>query len=200
MVFINIILATNNNNKKLEFNRILNPLGYNICALADEGIDIEIDETGTTFEDNAIIKARSIYDIKRCPIISDDSGLEVDYLDGRPGVYSARYGGDKLSDNQRCELLLKELRDVPFEKRTARFVCVICYIDSSGDLKTFFGKCEGKIGFELKGSNGFGYDNVFLFSDDTSKSFAEIDGKTKDFYSHRSKASKKLIEYLNFVK
>ena len=188
-----VILASNNKGKIAELKEILSPLGYEIISQSEAGFNFSAEETGTTFEENAKIKAKAIYDKCKMPVIADDSGLEVDALDKRPGVYSARYGGQELSYDKKCNMLIDELKDVPDEKRTSRFVCVIYYIDQSGKETYFRGECEGKIGYELKGNNGFGFDPIFYVD---SKSFAQISAETKNKISHRAKALQKLTTYL----
>lgn len=188
-----VIIASNNKGKIAEMKEILNPLGYEAISQSEAGFNISAEETGTTFKENAQIKAKAIYDKCKMPVIADDSGLEVDALNKRPGVYSARYGGENLSYNEKCNMLIDELKNVPYEKRTARFVCVIYYINQNGKEISFTGKCEGKIGLELKGDNGFGYDPIFYVGE---KSFAEFTSEEKNKISHRAKALQKLTMYL----
>ena len=188
-----IILASNNKNKIAELKQILSPLGYEVISQSEAGVNIEVEETGTTFEENSMIKAKAIYEISKMAVIADDSGLEVDYLDKAPGVYSHRYAGENATDKDRCKKILSELDGVSDEKRTARFVCVISYIDSSGNTSVLRGECEGYIGREMKGDNGFGYDPIFMIGD---KSFAEISSEEKNTISHRANALKKLTEKL----
>lgn len=188
-----LILASNNKDKLREFKEILEPLGYEIRSQREEGINIEAEETGETFFENSAIKAQAVYDIAHLPVISDDSGLEVDYLGGEPGVYSARYGGEEVDDIGRCYLVLDKLQGVPDEKRTARFVAVISYIDENGKLSQFRGTIEGRIGYERRGEHGFGYDPIFMVGD---KSTAEISPEEKNKISHRGKALMMLKEFL----
>lgn len=188
-----LILASNNKDKLREFKEILEPLGFEICSQREEGINIEAEETGDTFFENSAIKARAVYDIAHCPVIADDSGLEVDYLGGEPGVYSARYGGEDVDDIGRCYLVLDKLKGVPDEKRTARFVAVISYIDQNGELSQFKGTIEGRIGYERIGEHGFGYDPIFMVGD---KSTAQLDPEEKNKISHRGKALMLLKEFL----
>ena len=188
-----IILASNNKNKIFELKQILSPLGYEIISQSEAGVNIEVEESGTTFEENSMIKAKAIYEISKMPVIADDSGLEVDYLGKAPGVYSHRYAGENATDKDRCKKILKELDGVSDEKRTARFVCVISYIDSNGNASVMRGECEGFIGKEMKGDNGFGYDPIFMIGD---RSFAEISSEEKNTISHRANALKKLTEKL----
>lgn len=182
-----IILASNNKNKLREFREILEPLGYELISQSEAGADIEAEETGTTFEGNAYIKAKAAYDLTHLPVIADDSGLEVDALGGEPGIYSARYA----EEGKRCEKVLEKMEGVPDEKRTARFICAVCYIDKNGESFTVKGVCEGKIGYEKRGTNGFGYDPIFMYGE---RSFAEISAEEKDNVSHRADALKKFKE------
>ncbi len=188
-----IILASNNKNKILEFKQILSPLGYDVISQSEAGVNIEVEENGTTFEENSMIKAKAVYDIAKMAVIADDSGLEVDYLDKAPGVYSHRYAGENATDKDRCRKILSELEGVSDDKRTARFVCVISYIDNNGNASVLKGECEGIIGREMKGDNGFGYDPIFMIED---RSFAEISADEKNSISHRANALKKLTEKL----
>ncbi len=188
-----IILASNNKNKILEFKQILSPLGYDVISQSEAGVNIEVEENGTTFEENSMIKAKAVYDIAKMAVIADDSGLEVDYLDKAPGVYSHRYAGENATDKDRCRKILSELEGVSDDNRTARFVCVISYIDKNGNASVLRGECEGIIGREMKGDNGFGYDPIFMIGD---RSFAEISADEKNSISHRANALKKLTEKL----
>ena len=187
------ILASNNKGKIREISEILSPLGFEVISLKDAGIDIDIEENGTTFKENAAIKARAIYDMTKTAVIADDSGLMVDFLNGAPGVYSARYGGEGATDEDKNNKLLSELSGVPDNKRTAAFMCVICYIDENGKEQFAEGKCEGKIGYEPKGENGFGYDPIFMYDE---RSFAELSADEKNKISHRANALKCLQEIM----
>ncbi len=188
-----VILASNNQHKLAEIKKILEPLGYELISQREAGINIEVEETGTTFEENAALKAEAIYKMTKTPVISDDSGLEVDYLNGAPGVYSHRFAGPDATDEDRCNKLLSELNGVADEKRTARFVCVICYIDNEGKKSIVRGTVEGIIGKEARGCNGFGYDPVFMYN---GLSFAEIPSEEKNKVSHRADALRKFSELL----
>lgn len=188
-----IILASNNKGKIREIQEILSPLGYKIISMRDSGIDIDIEENGKTFKENAGIKARAIYKISHTAVIADDSGLEVDYLNGAPGVYSHRYAGENATDADRNNKLLSELSGIPEEKRGAAFVCEICYIDEVGREQYVRGECRGKIGYEPIGENGFGYDPLFMYGE---KSFAEISAEEKNKISHRADALRKLCSIL----
>ncbi len=188
-----IIAATKNKNKLREFGEILK--GFEIISQEEAGVDIDVEETGTTFEENSYLKAKAIYDITGITTIADDSGLCVDALNGEPGVYSARYGGEGYDDKGRVKLLLKNMKDVPDAERTARFVCVITLVGDEGVL-TARGECEGRIDYEPKGENGFGYDPVF-YVDRFEKTLAEVTPEEKNSISHRGKALKIFAEKLN---
>lgn len=164
---------------------MLAPLGYEVITQKAAGADIEVEENGTTFEENAKLKAEAVYKITGLPTVADDSGLEVDALNNAPGVYSARYAGPDATDRDRYLKLLSELQDIPHEKRTARFVCALYYVDENGVGHSLRGECPGMIGYEPKGENGFGYDPVFMVGD---QSFAELSSEEKDAISHRGRA------------
>ena len=189
-----LIAATNNAHKVVEFKRILEPLGFTVLSQKEAGIHVEAEETGTTFEENAYLKAKAVYDASGLPTVADDSGIAVDALNGAPGVYSARYGGPSLNDVDRDEKLLHEMDGVPDEKRTARFVCAISLILSSDQVFGFTGVCEGKIGYGPRGENGFGYDPIFMVGD---KSTAELLPEDKDKISHRGQALRKMEQMLS---
>ena len=191
---MDIILASNNNNKLKEMKAKLAKYGLNVISQKEAGYDIEVEETGTTFEQNAIIKASEIYNLSKMPVIADDSGLEIDSLDGAPGVYSHRFAGPNATDEDRINKALNLLKDIPEEKRTARFRCVICYIDQDGNKHIFEGVAEGKIGYEPKGENGFGYDPIFIC--EQNKTFAELSSEEKNKISHRGRAIEKFINFL----
>lgn len=187
------VIATHNRHKLQELQRILDPMGIEAIT-ADLS---EVEETGTTFAENAYLKAKSACEETGLPAVADDSGLEVDALDGRPGVYSARYAGENATDAQRIEKLLGELSAVPAEKRTARFVSAVCCVFPNGDVIRVEGDCPGSIAFSPEGNDGFGYDPVFLVGE---KTFAQMTAAEKDAVSHRGKALEKfaaaLQEYL----
>lgn len=189
-----IIIATHNKHKLAEMARILEPMGYEVVTDRDIGIELtDVEENGETFLDNARIKAEAGCRESGLPCIADDSGLCVDALNGEPGVFSARYSGEHGNDAANNEKLLFNLKDVPDEKRTARFVCSICVSFPDGSEITAEGVCEGKIGYEYRGNNGFGYDPLFMVGD---KSFAEFTADEKDAVSHRGNALKKLQKLL----
>jgi len=187
--------ATNNAKKLKEIQRILHALGHDAKTLKELGISIEIEENGTTFAENALIKAKTIAEICNMPTISDDSGLEVDYLDGAPGVYTARYAGEGCSDDDNIDKLLAALEGVEKEKRTARFVSSVCLYIPRGNGRDEYeicsGRCEGWIGWERMGDGGFGYDPVFMVGD---RSYSEMDAREKDAISHRGRALRLLGE------
>ena len=188
------IIATHNMKKRNELARILEPLGVEVLTAEQAGVELtDVEETGTTFEENARLKSESGCKETGMPCIGDDSGLMVDALDGAPGVYSARYAGDHGNDPANIALLLENMKDVPDEKRTARFMCTVCCTYPDGSEIVVSGKCEGKIGYEPKGDGGFGYDPVFMVGD---KSFAELPAEEKDKISHRGNALKALADAL----
>lgn len=188
-----LILATNNQHKLTEFRRVLDPLGVTVISQNEAGISIDVEETGKTFEENAKLKADAIYHLTGLPTVADDSGLEVDILDNAPGVYTARYAGENATDADRYNKLLGEMKAVKDADRTARFVCVLHYIDSDGVGHSMRGECFGKIGYEPKGENGFGYDPVFMVG---NKSFSELLPEEKDAVSHRGKALQMLADLI----
>lgn len=189
-----ILIATHNKHKLSEMARILEPMGYEVVTDTDLGFALtEAEENGSTFLENARIKAESGCKESGLPCIADDSGLCVDALNGEPGVFSARYSGEHGDDRANNEKLLFNLKDVTDEKRTARFVCAICVFFPDGSEITAEGVCEGKIGFEYRGNNGFGYDPLFMVGD---RSFAELSAEQKDAVSHRGNALKKLEKLL----
>lgn len=179
-----IIAATKNKNKLREFGEILKD--FEIVSQEEAGIDIDVEETGTTFEENSMLKAKAIFRATGIAAIADDSGLCVDALGGEPGVYSARYGGEGLDDSGRVQLLLKNMKDVPDDRRSARFVCAITLIDKDGVI-TARGECEGSIAHTPQGENGFGYDPVF-YVEQFGKTMAQITPEQKNAISHRGKA------------
>ena len=193
-----LVLASKNKKKLVEMNDILSQLGIQVCSEAEAGVDVEVEETGTTFEENSLLKAKAVMEASGLPAIADDSGLCVDALGGAPGVYSARYGGEGLDDVGRYRLLLENMRgQMP---RTARFVSVITCCFPNGDVLTARGECPGTIAFAPMGEGGFGYDPVF-FLPKLKKTFAQLTPEEKNAISHRGKALElfraKLEDYLN---
>ena len=184
-----LIVATHNPDKVREFERILAPLSVSVRTAELS----EVEETGATFEENALLKARAACRETGLPAVADDSGLAVGALDGAPGVYSARYAGPGATNAQRIEKLLRALRDVPMEKRGAKFVCAICCAFPNGDVIAARGECEGSVAFAPRGEGGFGYDPVFLVG---GKSFGELSAGEKDRISHRGRALRAFAEKL----
>ena len=189
-----IILATHNRDKEKELQKSLEGLNVEICSLFDFPNIGEIEETGMTLLENSLLKARTVFDITGIPTIADDTGLEVDYLDGAPGVYSARYAGNNVSYQDNVDKLLIELDGVPHERRTARFRTVVTYIDKNEELWTE-GHIDGIISETIIGDRGFGYDPVF-FVPHKGKTFAELSSDEKNKISHRGIALQKLRKIL----
>lgn len=194
---MDFILATNNMKKLGEMQRILSPLGINVVTAKMMGITLEdVDENGETFEDNAKLKARAACNETGMPAIADDSGLCVDYLNGAPGVYSARFAGEHGNDEKNNDLLLEKLEGVEAEKRTAHYVCAVCCTFPDGREIVVRGECPGAIGFQRDGNEGFGYDPLFLVD---GKSFGRYTAEEKDKISHRGKALRLLTEELEKI-
>ena len=192
-----LVLASKNPKKLKEMNEILSGMGVEVCLQADAGIDVDVEETGATFEENSLLKAKAVMEASGLPAIADDSGLCVDALNGAPGVYSARYGGEGLDDAGRYRLLLSSM---PMGKaRTAKFVSVITCCFPNGDVLTARGECPGTIAFAPMGEGGFGYDPIF-FLPKLKKTFAQLTPEEKNAISHRGRALEafqaKLEEYL----
>lgn len=190
-----LIFATGNEGKMKEIREILSDLGMEIQSLKDAGIHADIVEDGKSFEENAVIKAKAICEITKEVVLADDSGLEIDYLNGEPGIYSARYMGEDTSYRIKNQNLIDRLEGVPDEKRTARFVCVIAAVYPDGTVKTARGTMEGMIGYEERGENGFGYDPIF-FLPEYGCSSAELSMEEKNKISHRGKALRAIKEVL----
>jgi len=190
-----VIIATKNRGKAKDFEAIFNPFGFEVLTLHDVAEDMEVEETGTTFEENAILKAEALAERLQTFVIADDSGLEINALNGAPGVYSARYAGLGKSDEANMEKVLTELAHVDDNKRTARFCCAIALAGPGMDTKTVFGTCEGLIAHDRKGKNGFGYDPIF-FVPELGKMMAELQPKEKAAISHRGNAIKKIAKEL----
>jgi len=184
-----VVLATGNKGKVKEFAKLLEGVFGNIISLSDLGSPPEVIEDGLTFRDNALKKAREIAEYSKKLTLADDSGLQVDALNGRPGVYSARFSGDGATDKSNIDKLLTELGDNP--NRKARFVCVLALVDPNGMELVVEGICEGVILDKPRGEGGFGYDPVFYLPD-RDKTMAEIDPELKNQISHRANALKKL--------
>ena len=191
-----IIAATKNRHKIKEIEAITSQFGMNIISWDDAGVpDVEIPEDGDTFEENSYKKAYGIMELSGEITVADDSGLEVDYLDGAPGIYSARFAGEGATDDKNNEKLLQLMKDVPFEQRTARFVSVITMVFPDGKSVVARGTVEGHLAYELKGERGFGYDPMFI-PEGYSETMGEISGEEKNRISHRANALKVLREKL----
>ena len=190
---MDLIVATNNPHKLVEFGRILAPLGITVHAQKEYCPGLEVEETGTTFAENAKLKAEAVYKATGLTAVADDSGLCVDALDGAPGIYSARYAGENATDAQRIQKLLDALRNIPDAQRTARFVSAICCIGSDLMLECE-GICEGVIGHECRGEGGFGYDPIFYVN---GRSYSEMTGEEKDSISHRGHALRLFYDEMN---
>ena len=190
-----IILASNNKGKIKEVKEICKDMQVEIVSMKEAGIDIDIEENGTTFEENALIKAEAVMKLTGELTIADDSGLEVDYLNKEPGIYSARYMGEDTSYHIKNASLIERLNGVPDEKRTARFVCAVAAAFPDGSVKTVRGTMEGRIGYEEKGENGFGYDPIFYLPEYGCTS-AELSGEEKNKISHRGKALRAIKDEL----
>ena len=190
-----LLLATNNNGKVREYRSLLAGIPFDIVTPADEGITTEVEETGESFEENARLKAAILAEESGLLSLADDSGLDVDALGGEPGVLSARYAGEGASDADRVDYLLKKLADVPQDKRTARFRCVIAIVQPGGAVELCQGECRGTITTAPAGERGFGYDPVF-YVPELGKTMAELAPEQKNRISHRAMAAEKAREVL----
>ncbi|WP_243291271.1 XTP/dITP diphosphatase [Bacillus sp. FJAT-47783] len=191
-----IVIATKNAGKVREFKEMLEPKGFQVLSLLDFDQNIDVEETGTTFVENAVLKAETISKMIGKPVIADDSGLAIDALNGEPGVYSARYAGAEKNDQQNIEKVLQKLKGVPNDERTARFHCVLAVAHPEKETITVEGTCEGFITEEPIGENGFGYDPIF-YVPSKSKSMAQLHKTEKNTISHRANALKKLENIIN---
>ena len=190
-----LIFATGNEHKMVEIREILGELPVEILSMMDVGIKADIVENGNTFEENALIKAKEVCKLAGEMVLADDSGLEIDYLNGEPGIYSARYMGEDTSYRIKNQNLIDRLEGVPDEKRTARFVCAIAAAFPDGRSFVVRGTIEGIIGYEERGTNGFGYDPIFYLPE-RGVSTAEIPPEEKNSISHRGNALRKMKELL----
>lgn len=182
------VLASKNQHKLAEISKIVAQFGMELVLQSELGLDIDVDETGETFEENSMLKARAVMEASGMPAIADDSGLMVDALDGAPGIYSARYGGSHdRTDEERYRYLLSNLENVPDEKRSAKFVSVITLLYPDGHAIVARGECPGTILHAPRGENGFGYDPVFFVTSE-GKSMAELSPERKNEISHRARA------------
>lgn len=190
-----VIFATGNEGKMKEIREILGDLDIELLSLKDAGITADIEENGSTFEENAIIKAKAISQLTGEIVLADDSGLEIDYLNKEPGIYSARYMGEDTSYHIKNSNLIQRLEGVPDQQRSARFVCAIAAAFPDGTVKTVRASMEGRIGYEEKGENGFGYDPIFYLPEYGCSS-AEISMEEKNKISHRGKALRAIKDAL----
>ena len=186
-----IIFATSNEGKMKEIRLIMADSGYEVVSLKEAGISADIEENGTTFEENAVIKASAIAKLTGLPVMADDSGLEVDFMDKAPGIYSARFLGEDTSYDIKNNYILDKLKDVPLPQRSARFVCAIALSWPDGTTITKRATIEGYIGYEIRGENGFGYDPIFYLPE-YQKMSAELPPEEKNRISHRGKALRKM--------
>ena len=190
-----LIFATGNQDKMREIREILGDKDYEILSMKEAGIDLDIIEDGSTFEENAMIKAKAVMEATGALTLADDSGLEIDAFGGGPGIYSARYLGTDTSYIEKNKVILEKLKDIPEEKRTARFVCAIAAAFPNGQTLTTRGTMEGIIGYEAKGENGFGYDPIFYLPQ-LEKYSAQLSRDEKNSLSHRGEALRKMKEIL----
>ena len=194
-----LLLATNNQAKVREYKSLLQNLPFALVTLIDLGITTIVDETGASMEENARLKATALADESKLLSLADDSGLEVDALGGEPGQLSARYAGEGASDRERLNYLLKRLEGVPWEKRSARFRCVIAVATPDGEVGLCSGECPGIITLEPRGEHGFGYDPVFYLPE-LDKTMAELPLEIKNRVSHRGQAARKVYQVMERLK
>jgi len=190
-----LLLATNNQGKVREYKSLLQNIPYELITFAEQGITTEVSEVGGSLEENARLKATVIADKSQLLTLADDSGLEVDALGGEPGPLSARYAGEGASDRDRVNYLLSRLEGVPWEKRTARFRCVIAIATPNGKAEICSGECQGFITFEPRGEHGFGYDPIFYLPE-LDKTMAELPSSLKNQVSHRGQAARRAHQLL----
>ncbi len=190
-----VIFATGNENKLREIRQITEGMNIEIVSMKDAGCYVDVEETGTTFEENAYLKASAIAKKSGLPTLADDSGLEIDWLGKEPGIYSSRYMGEDTPYPVKNAELLRRMEGVPDDKRTARFVCAVCYVRPDGSSETVRGTMEGIVAHEIKGENGFGYDPIFFLPEKGCTS-AELPPEEKNAISHRGKALRMMREIL----
>ena len=190
-----IIFATTNENKVREVNMMMEDFDVELCTMKQAGVDVDIVEDGVTFEENAIIKSKTIMEITGEIAIADDSGLEVDYLDGAPGIYSARFLGEDTSYDIKNQYIIDKLKDAKGSERSARFVCAMAVAFPNGEILTCKGTIEGVIAYEQKGKNGFGYDPI-VYVPEFEMTTGEMSPQLKNSISHRGKALEQMKEIL----
>lgn len=190
-----IVIATGNKDKVREINEILKGTDFEAISMKEAGVKLDIVENGTTFEENAMIKAQSVFDVLGGYVIADDSGICIDALDGRPGIYSARFCGENSTYEEKFAKIFEMLKDVPEDKRTAQFVCAIAVIRPDGSKFTVRGEVRGVLVEEPRGDNGFGYDPIF-YVPEYNMTTAQMDPELKNSISHRGKALRAMVEKL----
>lgn len=190
-----IIFATTNKNKIREVNMMMEGFDVELVPMSEMGIDVDIEETGTTFEENAIIKAKAISDLTGEIALADDSGLEVDYLDGAPGVYSSRFLGEDTPYEIKNDYIIEKLKDAKGDERSARFACAMAMVFPDGDVETCYGTIEGLIGYGQRGTNGFGYDPI-VYVPEYEMTTGEMAPELKNSISHRGKALEQMKEVM----
>ena len=188
------VLCSNNKGKIKEIKKELSDFNIDVLSQKEAGFDLDVEENGKTFKENSEIKAETIFNKLKKPIIADDSGLCIDYLNGEPGIYSHRFAGENATDEDRYKKVLKLLENVPDEKRGCHFTCSMCYIDKKGEKHFFEDYLYGKIGTNPKGNNGFGYDPIVYLPD--GKAVAELTADQKNQISHRGKCVQQLVKYI----
>lgn len=188
-----MLIATNNQHKVEEFQQMLEPYGYEVKSLKDVGLDIDVEETGTTFQENALIKARACYEHLKLPVLADDSGFSVNALHGEPGIYSARYLGKDTSYEIKCQHIIKQCEDT--SDRGCAYTCAIAYIDELGKEHTFTGVLQGEVAKNMEGTHGFGYDPIFYYAP-FQTTLANVSDEEKNAISHRRKALEQVLAYI----
>lgn len=196
---LKLLLATNNNGKVREYQSLLQGIPFELVTPAEQGIKLEVEETGDSFEENARIKALAFAKVSRLMTLADDSGIEVDALNGEPGIRSSRYAGEGATDTDRVKFLLAKIKDIPLEKRTAHFRCIIVVAFPDEKIEIFSGKCDGVVMLEPRGEEGFGYDPIFYFPE-LRKTMAELPMGIKNRISHRARAAQETVKFLNQIK
>ena len=189
-----VIIASNNKGKIKEYKEILEPMGYEVLSQSEANINLEVEENGTTYEENAKLKAEAIYELTKTAVLADDSGISIDYFNGAPGVYSARFKPE-LNQKEKNLYVVNEMKDAQGEERNAQFVCCIYFIKENGERIVVQGICKGTIAIEPRGNNGFGYDPIFT-AESNDKTMGEMSEEEKNKISHRAIAIKMLKEKL----
>ncbi len=188
-----MLIATNNQHKVEEFQQMLKPYGYEVKSLKDVGLDIDVEETGTTFQENAVIKAKACYEHLKMPVLADDSGFSINALHGEPGIYSARYLGKDTSYEIKCQHIIKQCEDA--SDRGCTYTCAIAYIDELGKEHIFTGVLQGEVAKKMEGTHGFGYDPIFYY-EPFQTTLANVSDEEKNAISHRRKALEQVLAYI----